>query len=76
MSRGGGVRIAALVPGSLRPHVEGMGEAGMGVAAALGAPVAGVLLALAGLPAVWLAGAVVAVVALRVAGGDRSAHRV
>jgi MFS family permease len=64
---GGSALLAASVPAPLRTHVEGIGETAMGVAAAAGAPMAGVLLALAGLPAVWLVTAAAAVVALRVA---------
>ena len=50
---------ASTIPG-LRPHAEGIGEVAMGLAAGLGAPIAGVLVATGGFTSLWLVGAVVA----------------
>lgn len=61
---GGSVLLADSVPPALRPQVEGIGEAAMGLAAALGAPMAGVIAALGGIPALSLAGATVALCSL------------
>lgn len=55
---GGSALLTATVPAELRPQVEGVGEVGMGVAAAGGAPIAGVAVALGGLTALALAGGV------------------
>jgi hypothetical protein len=59
--------LTVSVPAALRARVEGIGETAMAFAAAVGAPMARVALALGGLPAVWLGGAAAAVVAIRVA---------
>jgi MFS family permease len=51
---GASTLLADSVPVRLRAHVEGIGEAAMGLAAGVGAPVAGLVLALSSLPGVWL----------------------
>lgn len=61
---GGSTMLIRAVPDQVRPHAEGIGEVGMGLAAAVAAPLAGVLVALAGLAAVWVAVALVGVLAL------------
>lgn len=61
---GGSVLLAASVPGAIRPHVEGIGEVAMGIAAAVGAPIAGVIGAIGGIPVLSMAGASVALVVL------------
>lgn len=61
---GGSVLLAASVSARLRPQVEGVGEAAMGVAAGLGAPVAGLLILLGGFKALSLAGAATAALGL------------
>jgi MFS family permease len=61
---GGSAMLAASVPAGLRPRSEGIGEASMGLAAAAGAPAAGVLVAIGGFGALCLAGAAVATVVL------------
>lgn len=61
---GGSTLLAASVPVSLRPRVEGIGEVSMGLAAGAGAPVAGLVVALGGYAALSLAGAVVAATAV------------
>ncbi|HEX8032986.1 MAG TPA: MFS transporter [Ktedonobacterales bacterium] len=61
---GGSVLLAASVPGALRPHIEGIGEVTMGVAAAMGAPIAGVIAAHGGIPALSMTGASVALFVL------------
>jgi MFS family permease len=61
---GGSAMLIEAVTDRVRPHAEGIGEVAMGLAAAVAAPVAGVLVALAGLAAVWLAVAVVGALAL------------
>jgi MFS family permease len=53
---GGSALLTAAVPVSVRPQVEGVGEVGMGLAAAGGAPIAGVAVAVGGLTALSLAG--------------------
>jgi MFS family permease len=57
---GGSALLAASVPPALRPRSEAVGEASMGLAAAAGAPAAGVLVALGGFTTLCLAGAAVA----------------
>jgi MFS family permease len=59
---GGSTLLAASTTPSLRPHAEGIGEVAMGLAAGLGAPIAGVLVAGGGFASMWLVGAVVAIV--------------
>jgi MFS family permease len=61
---GASTLIADEVPASLRVHVEGVGEIAMGLAAAAGAPIAGVVVALGGFDALSLAGAAIAACAL------------
>jgi MFS family permease len=61
---GASTLLVASLPERLRTEGEGIGEVAMGLAAAVAAPVAGVVVALAGLVAIWLAVAVVAVVAI------------
>lgn len=61
---GASALLASSVLPTLRPHVEGIGEATMSLAAAVGAPIAGIITALAGLPALSLAGATVVMLTL------------
>jgi hypothetical protein len=61
---GGSTMLAASAPPALRPHVEGMGEVAMGLAAGAGAPVAGLVVALGDITVLSLAGAVAGVVVL------------
>lgn len=61
---GGSTLLADSVPAALRPHVEGVGEVSMGLAAGAGAPIAGLIVALGGFAALSLAGTVVAATAL------------
>jgi MFS family permease len=61
---GGSALLADSVHLSLRPRVEGVGEVAMGLAAAGGAPAAGLLAAHGGFPLLSAAGGVIAVVAL------------
>jgi MFS family permease len=56
---GGSSLLAASVPPALRPRSEAIGEASMGLAAAAGAPAAGILVALGGFTSLCLAGSVV-----------------
>jgi len=56
---GGSALLAASVPAEVRPRSEGIGEASMGLAAAAGAPAAGILVALGGFATLCLAGAAV-----------------
>jgi hypothetical protein len=70
---GGSALLAASVPARLRPWSEGIGEAAMGVAAAAGAPAAGVLVALGGFAAVCVAGAVAGAAAIVVSRVGRGA---
>jgi predicted MFS family arabinose efflux permease len=60
----GGAGLAASVPTRLRPHVEGLGEVSMGLAAGAGAPIAGLVLARGGFAALPLAGTLVAAAAI------------
>jgi hypothetical protein len=60
----GSAGLAASVPTRLRPHVEGLGEVSMGLAAGAGAPIAGLVLALGGFAALSLAGTLVAPAAI------------
>ena len=64
---GASTLIARSVPPALRVHVEGIGEAAMGLAAATAAPVAGVIIAFGGFTSLSLFGAAMAACAL--AGG-------
>jgi MFS family permease len=57
---GGSTLLSASTTPSLRPHAEGIGEVAMGLAAGLGAPIAGVLVAAGGFTSLWLVGAMVA----------------
>jgi predicted MFS family arabinose efflux permease len=61
---GGSILLASSATVSLRVHVEGIGEVAMSFAAALGAPTAGVVVALGGISALALAGAFVALFTL------------
>jgi MFS family permease len=61
---GGSMLLAASVPTTLRPHVEGLGEVAMGLAAGAGAPVAGMVVAFGGFTTLSLAGAATAMLAL------------
>jgi predicted MFS family arabinose efflux permease len=54
---GGSALLAASVPAEVRPRSEGIGEASMGLAAAAGAPAAGILVALGGFATLCLIGA-------------------
>jgi predicted MFS family arabinose efflux permease len=57
---GGSTLLTASTTPRLRPHAEGIGEVAMGLAAGLGAPIAGVLVAGGGFVSIWLAGAALA----------------
>jgi hypothetical protein len=59
---GGSALLAASVPAALRPRSEAIGEASMGLAAAGGAPAAGILVALCGLTTLCVAGSLVGAV--------------
>lgn len=61
---GGSTLIARSAPAALRVHIEGIGEAAMGVAAAAAAPAAGVIIAFASFTTLSLAGAAIAACAL------------
>jgi MFS family permease len=61
---GGSTLLVASVPRERRPHVEGVGEVAMGLAAAAGAPGAGLLVALGGFPTLGLGLALVAIAGL------------
>jgi MFS family permease len=61
---GGSALLAASVPPVLRPRSEAIGEASMGLAAAAGAPAAGLVVALGGFTTAWVAGALVGAVIL------------
>ena len=61
---GGSALLTASVPALLRPHVEGVGETSMGLAAGAGAPIAGVVVAFGGFATLSLAGSVVAATAV------------
>lgn len=54
---GGSTLLAASVPAAERPRAEGLGEIAMGSAAAVGAVLAGLVVAFGGFPALALAGA-------------------
>jgi len=60
---GGSALLVAVTPPATRPWAEALGEMAMSLGAAVAAPVAGVLLALAGLVAVWVCVATVAAIA-------------
>ncbi len=64
---GASTLLVASVPRPVRPRVEGIGEVAMGLAAAVGAPLAGVVAARGGMVMLWLAGAAVATTGLIVA---------
>lgn len=64
---GASTLLGTVVPSALHPHMEGVGEVLMGCAAAIAAPVAGVLAALGSYRALSLAGAAVSVAGLYVA---------
>ena len=70
---GASTMLVASLPERLRTQGEGIGEVAMGLAAAVAAPVAGVLVALAGLVAIWSAVALVA--ALAIATTSRAVQR-
>jgi predicted MFS family arabinose efflux permease len=57
---GGSTLLSASTTPSLRPYAEGIGEVAMGLAAGLGAPIAGLVVAGGGFASLWLGGAVVA----------------
>jgi predicted MFS family arabinose efflux permease len=57
---GGSTLLSASTTPSLRPYAEGIGEVTMGLAAGLGAPIAGLVVAGGGFASLWLGGAVVA----------------
>ncbi|MBA2278030.1 MAG: MFS transporter, partial [Chloroflexia bacterium] len=61
---GGSTLLATSVPRAMRPHVEGIGEVAMSVAAAAGAPLAGIVVALGSFSALSMAVAVAATLAL------------
>jgi predicted MFS family arabinose efflux permease len=61
---GGSMLLVASVPSERRPHTEGVGEVAMGLAAAAGAPGAGLLVALGGFLALGLGSALVAIAGL------------
>jgi MFS family permease len=61
---GGSALLAASVPLALRPRSEAIGEASMGLAAAAGAPAAGLVVALGGFTTAWVAGALAGAVIL------------
>jgi hypothetical protein len=52
------------VPPALRPHTEGIGEVAMGLAAGVGAPMAGLVVALGDFVTLALAGALAGVLIL------------
>lgn len=60
---GGSILLAASVPVTLKPQVEGIGEVTMGLAAGLGASLAGVLIVLGGFETLSLVGAATAALA-------------
>ncbi len=59
---GGSMLLHAAVPERLQPHVEAIGEASMGGAAAVAGPVSGVVAAWHGTDGLWLLGAAIAIV--------------
>jgi MFS family permease len=61
---GGSTMLDASVPAPLRPHVEGLGEVAMGLAAGAGAPIAVLIVAFGGFAALFLAGTAAAILAL------------
>jgi MFS family permease len=63
---GGSTLLVASVPNELRPRTEGVGELAMGLAAAAGAPGAGLVVALGGVLALGLASALVVTAGLGV----------
>lgn len=73
---GASTLLVASLPERLRAEGEGIGEVAMGLAAAVGAPVAGVLVSVAGLIAIWLGVALVAIVTIAMTTKSRSAYSV
>jgi len=63
---GGSTLLAGSVPGPVRPRVEGIGEVATSLAAAVGAPAAGLVAALAGFAALSLTAAAMSVAVLAV----------
>jgi MFS family permease len=55
---GGSTLLAASAPPALRPRLEAIGEVAMGLAAAVGAPLAGIVVALGGFASLALFGSV------------------
>jgi MFS family permease len=60
----GSALLTESVTTRIRSRAEGIGEVAMGLAAAIGAPAAGLITAVAGFAALWLVGAAVAVLNL------------
>ena len=60
---GSALLVESVTP-RMRSQAEGIGEVAMGLAAAVGAPAAGLITAFAGFAALWLVGAAVAVLTL------------
>jgi MFS family permease len=58
---GGSILLSASTTPRLRPHAEGIGEVAMGIAAGVGAPVAGILVAGGGFVSLSLVAAAVAI---------------
>ena len=58
---GGSTLLSTSTTPRLRPHAEGLGEVAMGIAAGIGAPVAGILVAGVGFASLSLAAAAVAI---------------
>lgn len=69
---GASTLLTVSVPAALRPYVEGVGEGAMGIAAAGGAPISGVLVASGGLTTLLLVVATVSMVVLVVVWQQRS----
>jgi MFS family permease len=61
---GGSTMLVRSLPATLRPQAEASGEVAMGIAAAVGAPLSGLVLAIAGLNGVWLSAVALASIAL------------
>jgi MFS family permease len=57
---GASAMLTTSVSAGLRPHVEGIGEVAMGIAATAGAPLAGLITHVGGFGALWLVGAAIA----------------
>lgn len=58
---GGSTLLVSSVSAPLRPRAEGLGEVAMGLAAAAGAPVAGVVASVGSFATIWLAGVLSAI---------------